>query len=666
MDDTKTTRHKISRKHLVNFFSQHRLHVFPLIALLIFIVFVTFRVSGTSIGIYYDYLYGSSSKDPSLIFGKPQGIRSDEWLVGTQLTIAQASDNFAVNNENYSEPKNLGIITDTPYAEWSVIFKPQNYMFFLLPVEFAFAFKWWFLFLVLIVGSYYFALKINKQKIILSILASIIISFSPFVFWWFQTATIAPLAYGFLIMLISMSIIDNKRLKLLSKKIRPLYSYIIKSLALAFVLVAFALVLYPPFQIPVAIVVAAFVLGYLINNRKGWAGKDWRRTIFTFLGAGVVAGSICGIFILTHSNEIHAITNTAYPGKRVVTSGGFDAKTLLVTYLQPQLQRASRGAHYIQNQSESANFIVLPLFFMIPAAAVIMWLYIKRRRIEWILVCLLGCSLIFLAHLFLPIPVELTKLFFLQLVPPSRLFIGLGLLGFIMMIYLITVLSKEIKLTRKLIIASTLYALIYTLVVVIAGFKVMALYPEFISSKLLIIGLALIPSLAFLLLLVGRHRLGLAILALFSLVSVVFIHPLYIGLGPIYKGEVSQRIDSLSKETDTWATAEDVFLENLPQMSDRDAITGVNPYPSLNFWKQFSNQEFIYNRYAHIILSSNDTSDLTLVHPDLFAVSLSCDRKIRQEIDFVLSVNPLTNACYQLIDQVVYPAKTFYFYKVSH
>ncbi len=646
---------------------RYKRHIFPLVALLIFLIFGLLRISGTSIGIYQEYLYGKGTSDSSLLFGHPQPIRSDEWLVATQLTIAQASNDYIANNDNYPIAKNLGIVTDVPTKEWATLFKPQNLGFFILPFEFAFAFKWWLLLLVLIVASYYFVLKLTKGRLLIAICTSILISFSPFVFWWYQTATIGPLAYGFLILLIMTSIIDGEKWSFFGKSLKKNYQQtFIKSVCLTYILVAFALILYPPFQIPVAIVIAAFLAGYVLNKRSTLKRSHWKKIGVTIGIALLLTATICGAYLLTHKNEIREITSTVYPGKREVKSGGFDVNTLLVTYLQPQLQRSERGANYILNQSESSNFIILPIFFLIPSIAIMVWLYIKKRRIDWLLVTLLLCTLLFFAHLFLPLPIFITKLFFLHMVPQSRLLIGLGFLGILLMIRTIMVINENIKQSRKTILVSAAYTLIYFGIIVLSGVYIAELYPNFVSSKKLIALLAVVPTLGFFLLLIGRLRIGIGILTIFSLATVIFIHPLYVGLGPIYKSEVSAKIQALSTPASTWAAANDIFIENLPQMSDRKAITGVNPYPSLDFWKKYSDDPTIYNRYAHVFLADNDTASLILVQPDLFAVSSACTRPISKEIDFIITTSPMTGSCDKLVDTLKYPTRTFYFYSVSH
>jgi hypothetical protein len=638
---------------------------FPTLAAAVLIILSLLQISGSSIGAYQTYLNGDQ-KDSALLLGRPQGVRSDEWLVATQLTIAQKASNYPATNSNYSEPKNLGIITDAPTLEWSALFKPQNLAFFFLPFQFAFALKWWLLLFGLIVSAYYFFLRLSKNNILLSILAATIIAFAPFVFWWYQTSTIGPLVYGFIITILSMSIINNRQWKPFGKLIRQPYLNVLKAIILGYFLSAFALILYPPFQIPIAIVGAAFILGYFLNKRSSLQRPFLKRIIFTLLGAIVIAASVSATFVITHSEEVRTITSTAYPGKREVSSGGYDMRTLLVTYLQPQLQRGANGPYYIQNQSESSNFILLPLFFIIPAIAVLVWLYIKKRRIDWILVTLLLCCLLFIAHLFIPLPIILTKLAFLHMVPQSRLLIGLGFLGIILAVYTSMIIKRELSRAKELIILAAAYSVVYFIIIVCAGFEIARLYPNFIGSKALIVSLALVLTIGMSLLVMGRLKLGLAIVAIFSIASVFYIHPLYVGLGPIYESKLTQKVQSLSNKEDVWATAGDILLENVPQMSGRKAITGVNPYPSLEFWKQYSQNEAIYNRYAHVLLSCNDTDALILVQPDQFAVSASCKRPVLQKIDYILSSTPLTDSCNLLVDTLEYPARTFYFYKVSH
>jgi hypothetical protein len=640
-------------------------HFFPVILIIILLLLTALKISGTSIGIYFSYLYGGE-KDPHLLLNKPRPIRSDEWLVNTQMTIAQEKNGFERINQNFVGNKDMSLIVDVPYKEWSVIFKPQNLSFFILPFEHAFAFKWWFMLIALILGAYYFTLKLLPRQILLAIFVSLIISMSPFVFWWYQTITIGPLVYGFLILLLGMIIIDNKPLVLFKKKIQPVTASIIKMAALAYVVTCFALILYPPFQIPVALAVGFFLLGYMLQYSRKLTRKDWITILSTFLGAIVLTGAVCGTFLLTRSEAIHTITNTVYPGKRVVAAGGYDIKQLLVTYLQPQLQRNSRGNHYITNQSESSSFILMPLFFVIPSIALLIWLYIKKKRFEWVLFMIILCSLLFLANLFVPSPDIFAKLSLLYTVPHERLIIGLGFLTIINVVYLFKVYAdNKIRFTKNRVVAAAAYSALFLAIMIWAGLEISKLYPDFVTNKLFIIGLACILAAGLFLILINRILYGLGIIVLLSFGSVAIIHPLYQGLGPIYNSEITSTIQKISNKESVWGAASDTFMENIPQMSGHMAVTGVSAYPSNDFWKQYTKagSDTIYNRYAHILLSPDDTTSLTLAAPDRFFISDSCAEKISQKIDYIVSTTPMTDQCIQLLKTIKYPSLTVYFYR---
>lgn len=640
-------------------------HIYPMVLVLIFIGLVSFKINGSSIGVYYNYLYGYTSEDPNLIAGKPQPIRSDEWLVNTQLTIAQEKNGYQYINNNINDGRDMSLVVDTPYIEWSALFKPQNFSFFFLPFEYAFAFKWWFLILSLLISVYYFALKMMK-KINLAILMSVVASFSPFVFWWYQTSTIMSLTYGFLILLVSMNIINRKPLKLFKKNIPPLVDKVVKTIILTYLLSSFALILYPPFQIPIAVVVAFFLVGYLFNTLRDKPKKDLRAIILPFLTAILLTAAVCGLFLGTRGEAIQAITNTVYPGARIVKSGGYDANRLLTSYLQIQLQDERSGPKYIKNQSESSNFILLPTFFIIPAIILFIYLLKRTKKIDYILLSLILCSLLFLAQLFIPHIDMLTKLFLFSYVPNERLAIGMGFMAILLITYILNLyLKAKVKLSNKVMLFLIIYMILCFAIMIWSGLETRAVFPDFIASRKLILILTSILLGSIFLILANKPQIGLIIIALFSIASVYQIHPLYRGLGVFYNNEVTNTIQKISSKDSVWAAAQNIYIENLPQVSGRPSVTGVSAYPNASFWKKYSesNNDTIYNRYAHTFLSSNDSASLILVGSDLYAISASCTRKITEKIDYIISTTPLEGACNQLLKILKYPNVTFYFYK---
>lgn len=652
----------------LRFLGERKVYIYPAILLVLLVSLTIFRISGSSIGIYHSYFYGEKASDKNLLYGKPQPIRSDEWLVATQLTIAQEKNGFNVINSNYVNDKNLSLIVDVPYLDWSSIFKPHNLSFFVMPIENAFAFKWWVMLFVLMVSVYAFSLRILKGRLWLAILFSLVFSLAPFILWWYQLATTLMVAYGFLIMIVVMNIIDQRRLRLWPSK-KPVelnWSRGLYAALLTYLLCCFALVLYPPFQIPLAIAIFFFLLGYLIDKRSNLTKRSLILTISSIIGAGVIAIGICALFLITRPAAVEAISGTVYPGDRSVATGGYDVKRLLVSYLQPQLQREGKGKSYVLNESESSTFILLPLFFLTPAVALLILSYRKTKRVSWTLVGVLVPITLFLGCLFVPGLDPIIRLFALHIVPHDRLLIGLGFLT-LLLIIVATKLADSIRISplSPLGIVLAVYSIAFGLLSLWAGLATAELYPNFISNKFAIAALLGVVMLGSYLLLIKRTVAGLIIIGLFTAASVFMIHPLYKGLGPIYNSQISNAITQVSSKEDTWAVAEEIFLENIPQMSGRQAITGTAVYPSNEFWDGNTEQkgDDVYNRYAHVLLTANDDAPLILIGPDLFAVSGTCSRKINQRIDYILTVSKFESSCRKLVKMISYPAKTFYIYQ---
>ena len=641
-------------------------HRYPIILGVFFLVLVCFQLSGTSVGIYHEKLYGETVKDHQLLYSHPESVRSDEWLVATQLTVAQKEAGFPMINPYFNGGKDMSVITDVPYLDWSILFKPQNLIFFILPIGFAFAFKWWLLLFLLLVSSYYFILRLLPDKRWIAIGGSIVIGCSPFVFWWYQTITIAPLFYGFFILLIGMSIIDGSKMQLFGKQVSKNIRDGIRALVLSYLLISFALVLYPPFQIPVGICVGFFLIGYLLNSKKSL--KSFVRPALIFLSSIILTAGICAAFVYTRHDTITTISSTAYPGKRSIPSGGFSPLRSFTSYLQPNLQRSVNGNQYILNQSESADFILLPFFFIPPLVAALVWLGLKKRKTDWVLWALLASSGILLAHLFILEASPLTALFLLDLVPQSRLLIGLGFLAILILGYLIRFVKiYAMPMSKKYIAAAIIYTLGFLTISILAGIKTSLDYPGFISNKFFVVALAILLVGSLGCFLVKKYTIGIVGLVLLSLASTFHIHPLYRGVGVLTNdNEIIQTIKQISSKDDVWAT-DSSYFENFPQLAARQSVTGVAFYPNNNFWKQYAapTDKGIYNRYAHIYLSFDAGPQLNLLAMDTFTVSGHCDQPIVKSINYVLSTNKIMDTCYTLVKTLQYPKTTIYFYKVS-
>jgi hypothetical protein len=650
---------------------------FPIIVLFILFLLTAFKISGSSIGPFYD-TYFDGKYSSNLVTGLPRGVRTDEWLVTTQLTIAQKAAGFPLVNENIGQGKNMSLISDVPYFEWSALFKPQNFSFFVLPLENAFAFKWWFLLAALLISTYFLALRFLQNKKLIASLISIIFSFSPFIFWWYQSITITPIIWIIVVLIFAMRLIDDRPLPIFnSLKVRnsDILSKALLVLGLSYSAIAFGLVLYPAFQVPLAIVALFFLIGYwLNNNRKNILKSNTavRRSLVPLFVGGLIALGVIGGFVLTRIDAIRDITGTVYPGSRNVESGGvgglhmlnlvsFDQYRLLDDKIQSDIQGIITS-----NQSEMSSFMVLSFLYIIPLLLLGIWKWYRYKKIDWIIAGLMFGNAIIYAHLLLPFFTPISKLLFLQTVPVIRLFIGMGLLGILSLIYTIHVIQKyKTELVTYIKPFTISYAVVLILIYSIAVLYIQKKFPSYLGDIRILLLVASFYIAGIIGTLHPKPVYGLVILALMSIIYTSTVQPLYKGLGPIYNNQITSTIQRLSTKEAVWGVNEDILLENLPTIANRNNVSGTQFSPDNEYWDKIQNNDndIIYNRYAHVLLSDNQDEQLQLVQADYFTAKISCTNLVGQTVTHILSKEALDFPCYELADTIVFSNKTLYFYK---
>lgn len=303
---------------------QWKLFIFPLLLLLLVSVLAAFKIHGSSIGNWNRWFYGQEYKDPNLIFGQPRWIRTDEWHVSTPLTVSQAEAHFEDTNHLFLARQKL-VLTDSPVKSWAA-FEPQNWAFFLLPVEQAFAFRWCFNAFLLAVAVYFLTMALTEQNILVSSIAAIAFVYSPFIQWWYSTAAKEIAAFGILTFLFFIYLVNNLS--------RPLLGWVY-ALLFAYFGICFILTFYPPFQIPVAIIFSLAGMGYILSKRKEIGrNKKWRFLLGTTFLSLAAIGVVLILFYSSNGDAIQAMAHTSYPGSRqsVGKEDGFLLKAMMGFY----------------------------------------------------------------------------------------------------------------------------------------------------------------------------------------------------------------------------------------------------------------------------------------------------------------------------------------------
>lgn len=569
--------------------------IFPSIVFVIFFLLVIFKINGSSIGVYHDMLSSPGTRDNALIAGKPLPIRSDEWIVTTQMIIGQKATNYQSTNQNIGQGENANIMLDVPTRNWSQIFRPHNWAFLVMPFDNAFAYRWWFPAIILMLATYFLALKFLPKQRLLATFIAISFFFSGFIQWWYIGSTLNCLAYPLLICIFYVSLLKSqKRLH------RVLYSF-----GIFYSLVAFAIILYPPFQIPAVLATIAFLIGYTLQEYPLHTLAQFMAHYWTYLlGIGLATALCIGLFLVNNWKVVQIVQNTAYPGRRIVQSGGYSITQLSSGTLARQHQKHPQvGVYSIPkanavNPSEASTFIFLSGVL----APILLLAGFKNKskftdRSSYILLALLFILVVFLAWLFIPRLEILGVITKLNVVPQNRLIIGMGLLNALALVVLLQWYKIQRILNSKLIIG---YSCLVFIVTAIINYRIHVAMPSFVSSYMAIL-LALPLAATVYFILSKRYIIGMLIFLLFSFLSNYTVNPLYYGTAILTNNSLSQYIRDYPNDNKYWI-AQDIYLENIAIINGKKSLSGVFSYPQKNIWYSIDSgkSEFLYNRYAHV------------------------------------------------------------------
>lgn len=626
--------------------------LFPAIIVTLFIIAVAFGINGSSVGMYQK-LINPSSTDLNLVFGTPRDIRSDEWWVGTPLLKAQAQNGFPSSNPNVGDGQNIDVLSDVPAYNWSQIFRPQNWAFYVLPFDNAFSFRWWAMPVLLLLSAYIFALgMLGRDKRLLSSLLSLSLFLSPFLHWWSPGQTMGIVAFSLLIMSLVTWLF---RIVTVPRKITI-------SLFIIYCAVCFSLYVYPPFQIPCLLIIIAYTVGLLLRDgTKSFLAIARQNSIY-ILSALVISAGIFGAFMIVNKDTIDVVQNTAYPGRRIVNSGGYSVTHLLSGHLSYKLSDDSVAGFYRDadagavNQSEASTFIFIS-FFTTPALVYAAYRFKQReeiRKLRSTIIALGVVTVLMVMWLFVPglgIVGALTKL---NLVPLNRLVIGLGLLNFIWLVLFAKIfISKKISLSRFIGVTLSVATVLVMLYVNIA---IAQRNPGFLGTKQIVASALIIPFIVYLLL---RKRLiaGLAILVLFSGFCVIHINPLYRGLGALTQNPLYSAVNSV-QSSGRWLMDSPPILNSVLLAANAKLLTGTYLYPQPSLWQDIGGvNSQIYNRYARVSADIDKNraviipTSLSLTNPDSFLIKTElCSDFMRTErVSQVVSQTQFNPAEYNCI-----------------
>ncbi|MDO4300720.1 MAG: hypothetical protein Q4D26_04940 [Clostridia bacterium] len=594
---------------------------------IIFIFAVILKLSGSSVGVWCQAMWGKNSNNIYTVFGTPRSIRSDEYAVNLPLMISQCKNGFPYFSEVLR-----GTVTDMfmvygqPVLDIAVLFRPFHWGYLLLGAERGLSFFWYGRLITLFLVSFEFGRLITEDKRGLSFALAVLITGSPVVQWWYAVNYLVELLiFGMLAILLINSYMKSEDLKV----------RIMSMIGVSICVGGYCFSLYPAWQIPLAYIFSTIAIYYIFKNIKE---RKWNISDAVILTIAVLfTGAMVIRVVIKSWDTIQIVMNTAYPGGRLARGG--TAKTALFKYVISLFLPFDNVGIPTNVCEEAMTFDFFPLCYILP-----LWLLIKEKRKDGLTVIMLVVALFFNIWLLFKMPVWYAKITLMSNVPANRCAM---VIGFLNLFLLFRVLSfKEIKwrlLTSVLLSAVSAGLCIYF---------VFLYMPDYMAEKRVIFCvLFLIVSVFILTQHIKKNTENIVILcSIIGIVSLVFVNPVEKGLNIVFDDGVLHEIAKIDEEdSGLWIVEGAGYpVNNYPVMAGINMLNNTATYPDLEAWHKIDSSgeyEEVYNRYAHIVikLKKEGRSDFELLNADMFSINMNVNDLEKYNVKYVFTWSKLEN-----------------------
>jgi hypothetical protein len=622
--------------------------------LVVLLLLVATAINGSSSGAFYDDFF--HGRDPRLLIGGPRGLRSDEWMVTTPLLIAQVQQGYPQLSHVLPGGMDVSVLFDVPYHGFWAIFRPQNLGFGVLPLDNAFALRWW-LPLVALGIAVHTLVAVMWRKPLAALAVSVAFAFSPFTQWWFGAGTFWPLTFA--VMVCASAVVAMR-------SDRAWIRWAIAAVT-GYVAVVAAMTLYPPFLVPCVLAAVAFVIGTVVDARV----LRWRERLtrlVPLVAAGAVAGVVLVAFMHAHAATLQAITSTTYPGDRRWPTGDpsqFPWAPMFAGVFGIGL-RGSSPAGFAVNSSEGSSFLLTGLY-LLPVAVVLLWTRRRRGRVDATLVALLALLAVLVAFVYVPGWDAVASLLMLDRTSLPRLIVGFGLVALLLLVVVVDRVRDRGR--------PALWTAVASVVLVLGSHGALVLFlhshaPQVLSEfpywPLLIVMFAA----AVWLYARGRATVPSLVVGVVALAMVAGVVPLYRGVLDLRQTGLGKLIAQVQAEhPGTWVGLDDGSVTAALRESGVTAYSGVQGWPSAEMWDEIDPahvQEQAWNRYAHVGWTADPAvPDLTLPAPDAVTLKFdSCGAFAQQHVDYVATSAPLEQACVRELGSTTEGDSTYRVYEV--
>lgn len=551
----------------------------------------------------------------SQLMAAPRNIRVDEWSHATPWALAQFNHKprFPVVNRNIGDGANMLLVPWIPVLHLATIARPVTWGYLLFGSQAGLAWAWWFqplaCFLALL---YLFQILLPGRKLI-AVFGSVWYCTSAYVICW----SLWPAYYtalGSFSLVCAYHLMTHRNRNIL----------LAAGVGLGISFSGFVILLYPPWQVPLAHVFLIIFVGLLYRDRPWRNWRDLGRMRLLGLGLSLlIAMVVLGSFVASTASVMRAMSETVYPGQRRLLGGDCSATRLLASfYNYASIYESPRNT----NESEAAGF-----FLLFPAVLIAVIASPRARQrigpVGWLL---MGLAICFVYFCVTPVPAWLAKYTMMSFVQGFRSQIALGLVSIILCMQLLAAMQQRRWWEERALSTAALVFLGCGGLFVWFGWYFQmetAYFPGGAATppnEVLWVSFAAASVCASLSL--GLQRVSIVAVLAATILTAGSFNPLSRGFTPLDKTEMGRAIATVLREDpkpngqpSLWlAYGGNIYptMGMVAQMFGARTMSGVHLHPQLDMWRKLDPtlRHFEkYNRYLLVLQFPAPPSDETVL-----------------------------------------------------
>lgn len=598
-----------------------------LIAVLIFGLYVSLELSGSSIAWWQNVIGGNEN---GIMFGMYRGMKGDDFAVWTPFAMSQYYNRTGAF-EQFSDiirglETDVSIVYGVPTYSLSTFFRPAYWGYLFLSPEKGFSFMWIFRQMAAFFGTFELVYILTNKDRHWALAGALLVSFAPLFQWWFNVASQADVVtYGQIIVVLFYYYFFTD--KIWKKIVYAFGTFLFSG--------AYILIFYPAGQIPVFYVIIVVAIALIVCERKKIEFRPKRDV--TIIALTLIALFLCmGIIFINSQDTINAVLNSAYPGKRISTGGGGCAELFRYPI---EIWETMNGNDNVFKVNYNVTFVD---FFPLGIILGLYILFIENKK-DAVIISLVALQSLLTIYLIYGISEIVARITFLSYSTTIAVVWAIGLINIYLLLRAVALMKRRVR--TSFVIP---FSFIVSLVISIYCFK----YYSSLATKLLFVISFVVLWLGVSFICVGIQTVYKKLFVMLSFIIALFgggfVNPVQKGLDEIYSSELVESIEQISEVDDgLWLVEGSYPLINLPLFVGAPTINSTNVYPALERWKILDpdgKYEEVYNRYAHILINlGSESTTFELIQADLFTLNLTYEDMKKLEVKYLLTNKEYSN-----------------------